>query len=155
MQLQKANKRQDRAEGAAEKNPGERGFTLIETMIAGVIMTVVSLGTMSLFVYSTIYNSNGNTRAIAMMVAQKQMEQFRNVPFTDASLNAISGAQSTLTSEGLQCTVTTTIVNTSSTLKTITIQVASSSPVSKPAQGSSVTLVIQRSANQAGPNLGP
>src|SRR5438477_7412302 len=66
----------------------ERGFTLIETSIALVIMMVAGLGVVSLFVYSIGYNSGGTDRAIAISVAQQQIEQLRSVPFTDPILNS-------------------------------------------------------------------
>src|SRR5919106_1721848 len=63
------------------------GFTLIETTIAILILMVTGLGLASLFTYSINYNSGGNDRAIAVSIAQQQLEQLRSVSFTDASLN--------------------------------------------------------------------
>src|SRR5437667_5552012 len=65
----------------------ERGFTLIETSIAMVIMMVAGLGVVSLFVYSISNNSGGNDRAVAISIAQQQVEQLRSVRFTDSILN--------------------------------------------------------------------
>src|SRR6266404_2256800 len=65
----------------------QRGFTLIETTIAMMIMMVAGLGVVSLFTYSISYNSGGNDRAVAISIAQQQIEQLRSVQFTDSILN--------------------------------------------------------------------
>ena len=116
----------------------EDGFTLIETSIAMFILMVAGLAVASLFTYSITYNSGGNDRALAMSVAQQQMEQLRGVPFTDSSLNVTGASGSVLTpdivSNGRTYRVTKTVIgsnnNTSGnpTLKTITIQVNPMSP---------------------------
>lgn len=70
----------------------ECGFTLMETAIALLVMMVAALGISSLFMYSIQNNVGGNERALAMAVAQQQLEQFRSVSFDDATL-----AEGTLT----------------------------------------------------------
>src|SRR6266550_7199387 len=70
-----------------ECRASERGFTLIETSIALVILMIAGLGLASLFTYSIQYNSGGNDRAVAISIAQQQLEQLRSVTFTDAMLN--------------------------------------------------------------------
>src|SRR4029453_3563053 len=67
---------------------GERGFTLIETTIASLVMLVAALACSSLFVFSTQNNVGGSERALAMAVAQQQLEQIRSVSFEDATLTA-------------------------------------------------------------------
>ena len=66
----------------------ERGFTLIETSISMVVMMVAGLAVSSLFVFSTQNNVGGNERALAMAVAQQQMEQLRSESFSSTNLNA-------------------------------------------------------------------
>ena len=66
----------------------ERGFTLIETCISMVVMMIAGLAVSSLFVFSLQNNVGGNERALAMAVAQQQLEQLRSVTFEDASMNA-------------------------------------------------------------------
>ncbi len=53
----------------------EHGFTLIETAVAMMIMMIAGLGVLSLFTYSIDYNSGGNDRAVAISIAQQQIEQ--------------------------------------------------------------------------------
>lgn len=62
----------------------ERGFTLIETSIALVVMMVVALSITSIFVYAINNNSGANDRELALGVAQQQMERLRNTPFNCA-----------------------------------------------------------------------
>ena len=62
---------------------GQQGFTLVETSIAMVVMMVGALGIASLFVFSTQNNIGGGERALAMAVAQQQLEQIRSVSYED------------------------------------------------------------------------
>ena len=64
----------------------EKGFTLIETAIAMLVMLVVGLGASSLFLYSLRYNSGGTDRALALAVAQQRLEGLRGKDFNDAEL---------------------------------------------------------------------
>ncbi len=111
-------------EGAA----GERGFTLIETSIALVLMMVVGLSSVSLFLYSIQNNSGASDRALAAAVVQQELEQLRSVSFTDASLNATTGTTKTVTSAGRPYSVLKVVCNTSAcggnaTLKVVTVTV--------------------------------
>lgn len=112
----------------------ERGFTLIETSIAMVIMMVAGLGMVSLFVYSISNNSGGNDRAVANSVAQQQIEQLRSAKFTDAILNVTGATAADTVSNGRTYRVTRTVTGSNNdasgnpTLKTITIRVDPTSP---------------------------
>ena len=65
---------------------GQRGFTLIETTCASLVMMVGALAVSSLFVFSIQNNVGGGERALAMAVAQQQLEQIRSVSYEDATL---------------------------------------------------------------------
>ena len=114
----------------------ERGFTLIETSIAMVIMMVAGLGVVSLFVYSISNNSGSNDRAVAISVAQQQIEQLRSATFTDPILNVSGQTVPTdyTVSNGRTYRVTRTVTGSNNdaggnpTLKTITIRVDPTSP---------------------------
>jgi Tfp pilus assembly protein PilV len=114
----------------------ERGFTLIETTIAMLIMMVAGLGMASMFIYSISYNSGGNDRAVAISIAQQQIEQLRSVQFTDSILNVSAATVLTpdTVSNGRTYRITRTVtgsnndVNGNPTLKTITIQVNPTRP---------------------------
>lgn len=88
----------------------ERGFTLIETSIAMVTMMVAGLAVSSLFVFSMQNNVGGNERALAMAVAQQQMEQLRSVSFEDASMT-VGTSTITVTSDNHNYTVVKTIAD--------------------------------------------
>src|SRR5258708_6815578 len=133
----------------------ERGFTLIETAIAMVIMMVAGLAIVSLFTYSIGYDSGANDRAIAMSVAQQQIEQLRSVPFTDQILNVSAAtvlAPDTV-SNSRTYRVTRTVtgsnndINGNPTLKTITIRV---DPMSSGWAGFPVILRTIRSTTTKG-----
>jgi Tfp pilus assembly protein PilV len=66
----------------------QSGFSLMETTIALLVMMVGALACTSLFVFSLQNNVGGSERALAMAVAQQQLEQIRSVDYEDATLAA-------------------------------------------------------------------
>jgi type II secretory pathway pseudopilin PulG len=144
------------------KQNGQRGFTLMETAIALVVMMVVGLGAASLFFYAVGANSKARDRELAMAVAQQQIEILRNAKFEnlDATVAAFGGANKTVTSADLPYTVVTTIANSvagDATKKTITVQVTPKGATGVAAITQvfgGVTLVTQRSTKELGPNRG-
>jgi type II secretory pathway pseudopilin PulG len=142
----------------------EAGFTLLETAIAMVLLAIVGLGIASVFFFAAKNNVTAGDRELAMAVAQQQMEQFRNVAFTDSSLaaTATAGTSQTLTRAGRTYVVLTTIVNSNvidgtARTKTITIRVtpwSDGSPISRNVTSvfGSVTMVSQRTSQEMGPN---
>jgi prepilin-type N-terminal cleavage/methylation domain-containing protein len=125
-----------RGGNTVQRSATERGFTLIETSIALVILMVAGLGVASLFTYSIRYNSGGNDRALAISIAQQQIEQFRSVAFADPIL-AVSAAtvlNPDTVSNGRSYRITKTVTGSNNnasgnpTLKTITIRVDPLSP---------------------------
>jgi len=125
----KAKRRRDG--NPAQPSVTERGFTLIETSIAMVILMVAGLGVASLFTYSIRYNSGGEDRALALSIAQQHIEQLRSVAYTDAVLNvsAATVLNPNTVSNGREYRVTKTVTGSQNspggipTLKTITIRV--------------------------------
>lgn len=142
---------------------GEVGFSILETSIALVLMTVAALGAASLFYYSIKNTTAAGERDLAMAVAQQKMEQLRSLDFTDAGLAASAGTTPvTVTRAGQRYQIYTSIVdgnviNGTATSKTITVRAA---PVSDMTRWSnsitsyfgSVTLVDRRCAYTMGPN---
>ena len=106
----------------------QRGFTLVETTIASLVMLVGALAVSSLFVFSTQNNVGGGERALAMAVAQQQLEQIRSVNYEDATLTAVT-TTSTVRNGARDYTVQRVVVNetnpnlSSKQLKKITITV--------------------------------
>lgn len=143
------------------KNGQEAGFTLLETSIAMVLLAIVGLGIASCFFFAAKNNSSARDRDLAMAVAQQAMEQFRNVRFVDASLNAGTTNQ-TITRGGRKYAVQTAITdgsfqNGAATSKRIQIQVVPLSDGALWARNvnslfGSVTIVCQRTTQTMGPN---
>src|SRR5215208_5081675 len=106
----------------------QRGFTLVETTIAALVMMVGALACSSLFVFSIQNNVGGGERALAMAVAQQQLEQIRSVSYEDTTLN-VGTATSTVRTGERNYTVEKTVASetnsggTPKQLKRITIRV--------------------------------
>ncbi|HXL82267.1 MAG TPA: prepilin-type N-terminal cleavage/methylation domain-containing protein [Pyrinomonadaceae bacterium] len=137
---------------ARPQRSGESGFTLIETTIAMLLMLIVALGSASLFSFSIYNNSGGSDRALSLAIAQQAMEVLRGATFngttTDARLNASTVVQNgVIRGDNRSFTVTRTVVDNSTTLKSITITVRSDSIVTGWASGvgGTITLMSQRS----------
>lgn len=113
---------------ARHDKQGERGFTLIETTISMVVMMIAGLAVSSLFVFSLQNNVGGGERALAMAVAQQQLEQLRSVEYDDITLS-VGTTTATATSGGRDYSVAKTITletnddTSSKALKKITLVV--------------------------------
>ena len=134
----------------------ERGFTLLETTIALVVMMVMALAVVSLFVFAIGYNAGANDRALGLAIAQQRMERLRKTSWTDATLNA-GTVNETSTSGGRTYNLATTICNTSdcggsATSKVITVQVAPASSTSQWSR-TAATIITRRSAPAVGDYL--
>jgi Tfp pilus assembly protein PilV len=134
----------------------QRGFTIVETTIASLVMLVGALGVSSLFLFSTQNNIGGGERALAMSVAQQQLEQIRSVTFEDTTLS-VGTTTATVTNGGRTYTVQRVVTdethddNTLKQLKRITIRVT---PQSAPNWISTpVELVTLRSTLDSGDYL--
>src|SRR5215216_4694773 len=108
---------------------GQSGFSLVETSIALLVMMVGALACTSLFVFSLQNNVGGSERALAMAVAQQQLEQIRSGSFEDSTLN-VGTTTSTVTSSERNYTVERVVADesnpadgTAKQLRRITIRV--------------------------------
>ena len=139
-----------------EAQRDEKGFTLLETSIALIVMMIVTLATGSLFVYAVNYNSGSGDRSAALAIAQQRLERLRRTPYTDTLMSTASSTE-TVTSANRTYSVVTTICSTSacggsSTLKIITIQVtpqATTQWANTPA-----TVISERASPATGPYEG-
>ena len=125
--MKRPNEKREPSKAAAGAK-GQQGFTLLEIMIAFVLMMIVTLGVASLFVYATNYNSGAYDRTLAHAVAQQQMERIRRTDFD--SLVTPTQPEPDITSGGRTYGVVTTVCadaaagcGGSATLKKITIQI--------------------------------
>ena len=144
----------NRNKTARKDKQGQRGFTLVETCISMVVMMVAGLAVSSLFVFSLQNNVGGGDRALAMGVAQQQLERLRSVAYEDTTLDVGSTTSTVTTGERTYSVVKTIALetnndNSSKQLKRITIVVT-------PIEGapvwtrSAVTLVSLRSSLASG-----
>ena len=135
----------------------EAGFTLMETSIGLVLMMIVGLSAASLFSYAIGNNLRGSDRVESLAVAQEQMEQLRKTSFSNLAtrVTELGGADRTMTREGRQFRVVTTMADTVSgdtTLKTVTVQAARLGPR---ANGPTPTLRTHKATNSLGAYLVP
>src|SRR5687768_4624815 len=107
-----------------KKRQQEKGFTLIETTSALLVMMIGGLGICAVFAYAIKNNTGSRDRALALAVAQQQMERYRQMKFIDAGLTAHAATTETVTSaDSRTYTVRTTITDTTTSMKTIKIEV--------------------------------
>src|SRR2546421_2534405 len=101
----------------------QQGFTLLETSIALLLMMTIFVGVASLFLYAVRYNSAAAIRAGALAAAQRKLEQLRSSPFAACASSSEVITVSDPTTGALTYSVATTVVDTSSSSKDITIVV--------------------------------
>ncbi|HEX8458313.1 MAG TPA: prepilin-type N-terminal cleavage/methylation domain-containing protein [Pyrinomonadaceae bacterium] len=78
----------------------EKGFTLIETTIAMLVMLIVGLGASSLFLYAVRNNRGGAQRSLSMAIAQERIEDLRSVDYENAKLDLGVHPTETIVVEG-------------------------------------------------------
>src|SRR5688572_5496764 len=66
---------------SSEMSQGERGFSLVEIMIALVILLIAVMGVFAAFTYATIYNTGNSRRSQALSVLQQEVELLRSLKF--------------------------------------------------------------------------
>ena len=105
---------------AKSKLADQSGFTLLEAVIALVLMLIVALGSASLFSFSVYNNSGASDRATSLAIAQQGIERLRSAQFsstaTDIRLNAGAQAPTIITSEGRQFRLSVVVDDNPSTL---------------------------------------
>jgi len=99
----------------------DRGFTLIETCIAMVMLMIVVCGVLPLGVYAIKYNSAAAIRAGAVTAAQRKLEQLRAGSFT--SCTSSSEVVTVGPTESQSYTVDVTVTDVTTALKSIRITV--------------------------------
>jgi type IV pilus modification protein PilV len=106
----------------------EDGFTLIEVMVALVILSIGLLGLAALQLVAVKGNAFSTEMTYATMLAQQQAEILKSRPYTDADLT--EGSHSAVgNSKGVQYTVTWNVTNDSpdTDMKTVNLTVTWSS----------------------------
>jgi prepilin-type N-terminal cleavage/methylation domain-containing protein len=65
----------------SETSKSERGFSLIEVIIALVILMIAVMGVFAAFTYATVYNTGNSRRSQALSVLQAEVELLRSIKF--------------------------------------------------------------------------
>lgn len=58
------------------------GFTLVEVIIALVILMISVMGIFAVFTYATVYNTGNSNRSQALSIMQQEVEKIRSAKFT-------------------------------------------------------------------------
>ncbi len=64
------------------KGKNDAGFTLVEVIIALVILMISVMGIFAVFAYATVYNTGNSMRSQALSTLQKEVEMIRSAKFT-------------------------------------------------------------------------
>lgn len=143
-----------------EKRGAESGFSLVEVVIAMLVFLVAMLGIFVTFVYAINYNSGNNSRAQALAVLQKEVENIRSAKYTPTVLDpTLAGgvkAQKTVTSANLNTFVVQITVDddpftpgvqidTTQTIKEISVTVKLDRPTPGWQTSIPATVVLRRS----------
>ncbi len=130
---------------------GERGFTLVETVVAFLIMMIVLLGVASVFAYAVFTNTGGADRTQTLALAQQSLETLRSYQYSGAAVDPrlAAGAYTQRAQYGGSkrfYTIDWTIADTTPTIKTITLKVTpeGAGPSWGSGAATSVTIVTQR-----------
>ena len=59
----------------------DQGFTIPEVIVAGVILTIICVGTIQTFTYATQINRGNNLRMQALSILQQEVEYYRSLKF--------------------------------------------------------------------------
>jgi prepilin-type N-terminal cleavage/methylation domain-containing protein len=76
---------------AAAGRGGQRGFTLVEMLMATVIVVVGLVAVAQLVPTSMMLNANNRNDGTALVIAQRQMEALRAVPLTATTFKDLLG----------------------------------------------------------------
>jgi len=74
-----------------KKHVTAAGFSLVEVIIAGIVMIILCIGTMTVFTHAVKINRGNNLRSQAQTVLQQEAEFYRSLKFipigSDTQLN--------------------------------------------------------------------
>jgi type II secretory pathway pseudopilin PulG len=71
-----------------QRRKGAGGFTLVEVILAGAIMIILCVGTLTVFTHAIKINSGNNLRAQALSVLQLEIEYYRSLKYVPVGSNS-------------------------------------------------------------------
>lgn len=85
----------------------QNGFSLVEVVVAMLVMIVLLLGTLTVFTYAVQYNRGSNLRSQALTVMQQEAEIYRSSKFVRSftDTNLLGGTKATQTRTSVDNTV--------------------------------------------------
>ena len=94
----------------------ERGFTLVEVLLAALVMTLGLVGLLSVVPVGTFATTDGYRLSTATFLANQKLEEARNMPWRSAPANDCLGISASATAAptvpaGATCTLGGTTVN--------------------------------------------
>jgi type II secretory pathway pseudopilin PulG len=167
MKSVKKNKRLATIDARTDgRNAGESGFSLVEAIVAMLILLIALLGVFMTFTYAINFNAGNYARSQALVVLQREVELMRSGKFTPGVTDqgpypdkpdlrgGVQSPRSVQTADGNRFSVNITVddnpattavdVNPNSTLKHITIVVSSEAPTPGWQSAIPATVVMRR-----------
>jgi type II secretory pathway pseudopilin PulG len=95
------------------------GFTIVEVVVAAVIMMILCIGVFSVYSYATNSNTRENLRAQALSVLQAEVEYYRSLKFipvgssTELSAGTYNNVRTRTAADGRVFNISVTITNKS------------------------------------------
>jgi len=77
----------------ATQRPGCGGFTLIEVLIASIILVAIALGTLPMFMRSITDNASGRESTEASNFARSRIEEYSQLDFNSPELTIAGGTE--------------------------------------------------------------
>jgi prepilin-type N-terminal cleavage/methylation domain-containing protein len=71
------------------RNAKEAGFSLIEVLVASVVITIIFTSILSLFTTLRQVNARAHNLTLATQLVQREMETFRNTPYTNIAVGTV------------------------------------------------------------------
>ncbi|MFV2073285.1 MAG: prepilin-type N-terminal cleavage/methylation domain-containing protein [Thermoanaerobaculales bacterium] len=87
----------------------QEGFSLVEVLVALVILAYVALGIAGLFSHAMIVNASGHDYAVLASEARFAMESLQALPFSAAALTDTAGTPASWTPVNPNFTITYTV----------------------------------------------
>jgi type IV pilus assembly protein PilV len=123
--------------------PDNKGFTLIEVLVASVILTISMLGILQAITFSMQENLNNFSRNESVRIAEQRMNELRNLSFASLATGSSTVTRS-FKKFNKNFNVAWTV--TSLTANSVAIQVVVSWTIRGKTNSHSVTSIISRGA---------